>query len=200
MLSFYWITYIITTPVPESIKALHEEGNYDTYTHRPHTMGSKELKPWSPRWVRQKLREKNNGLSQNDPNHEEKPPTDAKRHACKCDFNCQSHMSLDHDMYGRRYWSCPLPTCLFHWGWDEEKPRKVVSVLTFTFHILNIVVINRFIFLKGVRVTLFPPPPKPPGCDFKQWIDDYMTLKDIEYAMWVKKNKAAMRKGASSSK
>jgi hypothetical protein len=85
-------------------------------------------------------------------------------------------------------------------GWDEEKPRKVVSVLTFTFRILNIVIINRFIFLKGVRVTLFPPPPKPPQCDFKQWIDDYMTPKDIEYVMWIKKNKAAMRKGASSSK
>jgi hypothetical protein len=47
---------------------------------------------------------------------------------------------------------------------------------------------------------LFPPPPKPLGCDFKQWIDDYMTPKDIEYVVWVKKIKVAMRKGASSSK
>jgi hypothetical protein len=46
---------------------------------------------------------------------------------------------------------------------------------------------------------LFPPPPKPLGCDFKQCLDDYMTPKDIEYVAWVKKNKAAMRKGASSS-
>jgi hypothetical protein len=54
--------------------------------------------------------------------------------------------------------------------------------------------------LKGVHVELFPLPPKPPGCDFKQWIDDCMTVKDIEYVAWVKKNRAAMRKGASSSK
>jgi hypothetical protein len=133
-------------------------------------MGSKEPEPWSPQWVRQKLREKNNGLPPNDLNHDEKHPVDAERPACKCDFNCQSHMSLDHDMYGRRYWSCPLPICPFHWGCDEEKPQKVVSVLTFTFHILNI------------------------------WIDDNMTSKDIEYVAWVKKNKAAMRKDASNSK
>jgi hypothetical protein len=121
--------------------------------------------------VRQKLREKNNGLSPN-----------------------------DHDTYDMRYWSCHLPTSPFHWGWDEEKSRKVVSVLTFTFHILNIVVINRFIFLKGAHITLFPLPPKLSGCDFKQWINDYTTPKDIEYMKWVKKNKVAMRKGASNSK
>ncbi len=72
-------------------------------THRPHTMGSKEPEPWSPRWVRQKLREKNNGLPPNDPNHDEKPPTDVERPLCKCDLDCQSHMSLDHDMYDMRY-------------------------------------------------------------------------------------------------
>jgi hypothetical protein len=40
------------------------------------------------------------------------------------------------------------------------------------------------------------------GCDFKDWIDDYMTLKDMEYVAWVKSNEAAMRKynGESSSK
>jgi hypothetical protein len=54
--------------------------------------------------------------------------------------------------------------------------------------------------LKGVHAKLFPPPPKLPGCDFKQWIDDYMTPKDIEYVAWVKKNRAAMSKGRSSSK
>jgi hypothetical protein len=109
-------------------------------------MGSKESEPWSPWWVRQKLREKNNGLPPNGPNHDEKTLADAERSICKCDFDCQSHKSLDHDTYDRRYWSCPQPTCPFHWGWDEEKPRKVVSVLTFTFHILNIVVIDHFIF------------------------------------------------------
>jgi hypothetical protein len=57
-------------------------------------------------------------------------------------------MSLDHDTYCRRYWSCPQPTCPFHWGWDEEKPRKVVLVVTFILHILNLVIINRLIFLK----------------------------------------------------
>jgi hypothetical protein len=54
--------------------------------------------------------------------------------------------------------------------------------------------------LKGVRAVLLPPPPKPLGYDFKQWIDDYMTLKDIEWVVWVKKNRAAMTKGGSSSK
>jgi hypothetical protein len=124
-------------------------------------MGSIEPEPWSPRWVRQKLREKNNGLPPNNPNHDEKLPVDTERPLCKCNLNYQSYMSLDHNIYGRRYWSCPQPTCPFQWGWDEEKPQKVVSVVTFTLHILNLVVINHFIFLKGVRVTLFPPPPKP---------------------------------------
>jgi hypothetical protein len=45
---------------------------------------------------------------------------------------------------------------------------------------------------------MFPLTPKPSGCE--KWIDDYMTPKDIEYVAWVKKNKAAMRKGASSNK
>jgi hypothetical protein len=111
-------------------------------------MGSKEPEHWLPRWVRQKLREKSNDLSPNDPNHDKKPPTDAERLLCKYDLYCQSYMSLDHDTYDRRYWSCPQPTCSFHWGLDEEKPWNVVSVLTFIFHILNIVVINYFIFLR----------------------------------------------------
>jgi hypothetical protein len=54
--------------------------------------------------------------------------------------------------------------------------------------------------LKGVHAELFPPPPKLPGCDFKQWIDDYMTLKDIDWVSWVKKNRVSMNKGGSSSK
>jgi hypothetical protein len=76
---------------------------------KPHTMGCKEPKPWSPRWVRERHREKNNGIPPNDPNHDEKPPADAERPLCKCDLDYQSHMSLEHDTYGRRYWSCPLP-------------------------------------------------------------------------------------------
>jgi hypothetical protein len=143
---------------------------------------------------------KNNGLPPNDPNHDENHPTDAERPLYKCDLDYQSHMSLDHDTYNRRYWSCPQPTCPFYWGWDEEKPRNVVSVVTFTLHILNLVVINHFIFLKGVHITLFPPSPKPSGCNFKRWIDDYMTPNDIEYVAWVKKNRATMSKGGSSSK
>jgi hypothetical protein len=149
--------------------------------------------------VTQQLREWRNDLPLNDPNHDEKPPTDAERPLCKCDLECQPHMSIDYDMYGRRYWSCPQPSYPFHWGWDEEKPWKIVSVLIFTLHILNKGIINRFIF-NGVRVELFPPPPKLPGCDFKQWIDDYMTPKDKEYVSWVKKNRDAMSKGESSSK
>jgi hypothetical protein len=33
-----------------------------------------------------------------------------------------------------------------------------------------------------------------------EWIDDYMTPKDIEYVAWVKGNEAAMRNGGSSRK
>jgi hypothetical protein len=101
------------------------------HTHRPHTMGSKEPEPWSPQWMRQKLREANNGLPPNDLNHDEKSPTDAERPLCKCGLDCQSHMSLEHDTYGMRYWSYPLPTSPFNWGWDEEKLHKVFSVVIF---------------------------------------------------------------------
>jgi hypothetical protein len=66
-------------------------------------------------------------------------------------------------------------------------------------HILNNVFVNHFIFLKSVHVELFPPPPKLSECDLKQWIDDYMTTKDIKYMVWVKKN-VVMSMGASSSK
>jgi hypothetical protein len=131
-------------------------------------MGSKEVESWSSRWVRQKLREKNNGLSSSDSNHDEEPSADVERLLCKCDLDYQPHMNLDHDTYGRWYWSYPQHTCSFHWGWNEEKTRKVVLVLTFTFHMFDIVIINHFIFLKGARVMLFPLPPKLPGSDFKQ--------------------------------
>jgi hypothetical protein len=95
-------------------------------------MCSKEPKPWSPRWVRQKLREANNGLPPNDPNHNEKHPTDAERPLRKCGLDCQSYMTLELDTYDMRYKSCSLPTSPFNWGWDEEKSWKVVSVATFT--------------------------------------------------------------------
>jgi hypothetical protein len=64
---------------------------------------------------------------------------------------------------------------------------------------INNVVINHFIFSKGVQIEILPPPPKPSGCDFKQWIDNYMTPSDEAYVAWVKKS-GAMRKVASSSK
>jgi hypothetical protein len=83
-------------------------------THRPHIIGSKEPVPWSPRWMRQKLREENNGLPPIDLNHDEKPPADAERPLYKCDLDCQSHMSIDYDTYCMRYWSCPQPTYLFY--------------------------------------------------------------------------------------
>jgi hypothetical protein len=54
--------------------------------------------------------------------------------------------------------------------------------------------------VKGVHAKLFPPPPKPSGCDAMLWINDYITPKDIEWVVWVKKNKAVMSKGGSSSK
>jgi hypothetical protein len=94
------------------------------HTHGSQTMGSKEAEPWSLRWVRQQLRERRNDLPPNDPSHDEKPPAGGERPLCKCNLECQHHMSIDYDTYGKRYWSCPQPTCLFHWGWDEEKPRN----------------------------------------------------------------------------
>jgi hypothetical protein len=42
-------------------------------------------------------------------------------------------------------------------------------------HILNNVACNHFLAFKSVLVEVFPPPPKPTECDFKKWIDDYMT-------------------------
>jgi hypothetical protein len=102
------------------------------HTHSPHTMCIKDLEPWSPQWVRQKLREANNDLPPNNPNHDEKPPINAERPLCKCVLDCQSHKSLERVMYVIKYLSCPLLTSPFNWGWDEEKLRKVVSVVTFT--------------------------------------------------------------------
>jgi hypothetical protein len=53
-------------------------------THKPHRMGSKEPEPWSPRWMREKLREYNNDLSPNDLNHDDKQPADIEPPLCKC--------------------------------------------------------------------------------------------------------------------
>jgi hypothetical protein len=53
----------------------------------------------------------------------------------------------------------------------------------------------RFILVKGVCAELFPPSLKQSGCDAMLWIDDYMTPKDIEWVVWVKKNRATMSKG-----
>jgi hypothetical protein len=114
-------------PLLHAIKARHEERSMHTQISQ--IMGSKEPEPWLPRWVRQQLREANNGLPPNDPNHDHKPPADAERPLCKYDLDCQSHMSLDHDTYDMRYWSCRLPTSPINWVWDDEKPRNVVSVL-----------------------------------------------------------------------
>jgi hypothetical protein len=126
LLNYGWNYYSLLEP----IKTCHEERSIHTPTSQ--RMRSKEPEPWSPRWVKQELRRRNNGHPPNDPNRDEKPPTDTERPLCKCDLDCQSHMSLDHKTYGMRYLSCPLPTSPFNWGWNEEKPRKVVSVLTFT--------------------------------------------------------------------
>jgi hypothetical protein len=126
LLIYGWNYYQLLELIKE-----HHEGR-SIHTYRSQTIGSKAPEPLSPRWVRQQLREMRNGLSPNDLNHDEKPPADAERSLCKCDIECQDHMSIDYDTYGRRYSSCPQPTCPFHWGWDKEKPRKVVSVFTFT--------------------------------------------------------------------
>jgi hypothetical protein len=179
LLSYVWCNYSLLEP----IKVRHE--GISIHTHKLETMGSKELKPWSHMWVRQQLRERNNGLLPNDPNHDEKPPTNAERPFCKWDFECQSHMSSDYDTYNRRYWSCPQPTCSFHWGWDKDQPRKVVPTLTFTIRILNNVIIN---FLFPSRVFTL-----------SSFHHHYMTAKNKNYVVWVEKC-GAMRKGASSSK
>jgi hypothetical protein len=109
-------------------------------------MDNKQPEPWSPRWVREKLREFNNGLPPNDLNHDEKPPAGAKPPLCKRELECHCYYSLDYDTYDWRYWGCKLSVSPFNWGWDEEQPRKVVSILSFIITINN-VVINRIIFL-----------------------------------------------------
>jgi hypothetical protein len=40
---------------------------------------------------------------------------------------------------------------------------------------------------------------KPSGYDFKQWIDDYMTLRDESYVAWIKEM-GTTKRDASSSK
>jgi hypothetical protein len=123
LLNYEWNYYSLLEP----IKTCHEERSIHTPTSQ--RMGSKEPEAWSPRWVRQELRRRNNDLPPNDPNHDEEPQTDTERPLCKCDLDYQSHMSLDYVM---RYWSYLLPISPLNWGWDEEKMRKVVSVLIFT--------------------------------------------------------------------
>jgi hypothetical protein len=120
LLSYGWGNYSLLEP----IKARHE--GRSIHTPKSEIMGSKEPEPWSPRWVRVQLRGRNNSLPPNDPYHDEKPLTRAERPLHKCDLDCQSHMSIDYDTYNRRYWSYPLPTSPFNWGWDEKQPRKVV--------------------------------------------------------------------------
>jgi hypothetical protein len=88
----------------------------------------------------------------------------------------------------------------FHLRLEQEETEEGSFSSTFTLHIVNNVVINYYIFLQGAHAELFPPPSKLSGCDFKDWVDDYMTPKDIEYMTWVKRNEAAMSKGGSSSK
>jgi hypothetical protein len=129
LLNYIWNYYLVLMAIKNTSRGRELRC---THTHRPHIMGRKELEPWSPHWLRQELMEANNGLQPNDPNHDEKHPADAARPLCKCDLDCQFHMSLDHETYVMRYWSYSLPTSPFNWGWDEEKLRKVVSVLTFT--------------------------------------------------------------------
>jgi hypothetical protein len=141
-------------PLLELIKERHEGRSIHTY--RSQIMGSKARESWSPRWVRQQLREMRNGLSPNDLNHDEKHLVNAARPLCKCDLECQDHMSTDYDTYDKRYRSCPQPTCPFHWGWDKDKPRKVVSVFIFTMHILNNVASNRFLVFQGCSRWALP--------------------------------------------
>jgi hypothetical protein len=96
----------------EPIKADHQERRM--HTHKLETMGSKEPEPLSPRWLRQERKKDFSGLPPNDPNHDRRPPADIERPMCKCDLDCTPLMSLDHDMYGRRYLACPLPTSPFN--------------------------------------------------------------------------------------
>jgi hypothetical protein len=84
------------------------------------------MEPWTPRWVREKLREYNNALPPNDPNIDNKPPVGEDSPLCKCKIECHCYYSLYYDTYGMRYWGCKLPLCVF--SYEEASPRKVVSV------------------------------------------------------------------------
>jgi hypothetical protein len=96
--------------------------------------------------VREKHRERNNGLPPNDPNRDHKPLAGADLPLCKYELECTCLYSLDYNTYGRRNWGCKLSTSPFNWGWDEEQLRKKVSVLTFTMPFNN-VIINHVIFM-----------------------------------------------------
>jgi hypothetical protein len=100
------------------------------HTHSSDTMASQQPEPWTPRWVREKHRERKNDLPPNDPNRDNKPPAGADPPLCKCKLKCHCYYSLDYDMYGRRYWGCWLPILPFNLGWDKELPRNEVSALT----------------------------------------------------------------------
>jgi hypothetical protein len=97
--------------------------------------------------VRQKLREKNNDLPPNDPNHDEKPPINTERPLCKCDLDCQSHMSLEYDMYDMRYLVLPSAHLSVPLGLGQGEAEEGSFSSTFTLHIVNIVIIDRYIFL-----------------------------------------------------
>ena len=82
-----------------------------------------EPDPWSPRWVREKLRERNNGLPPNDPAHDHKQPAGHDPPLCKCELDSFCYISWEYDTYQRRYWVCALLISAM-WPKQEEK-RKV---------------------------------------------------------------------------
>jgi hypothetical protein len=88
------------------------------HTHSSHTMTSEQPEPWMPTWVREQLRESNNGLLPNDPNRDNKPPAGVDPPLCKCEIECHYYDSLDYDTYGRMYWGCKLSISPFNW--EEE--------------------------------------------------------------------------------
>jgi hypothetical protein len=91
-------------------------------------MASKQLEPWTPRWVGEKLRDIDNGLLPNDPNRDKKTLVGANPPLCKCEIKCHCCYSLDYDTYGRRYYGCKLPIYPFNWGWEEEQSMTVLLV------------------------------------------------------------------------
>jgi hypothetical protein len=116
-------------------------------THRPHTMGSKEPEPWSPRWVRKKLREKNNGLPPNDPNHDEKTSGRRRKTLMQMWFRLPIPHEFREQYVRQEVLVLPSTHLSPPLGLGQGEVKEGSFNSTFMLHIVNNVIINCYICL-----------------------------------------------------